>query len=60
MSWNGLLDFGSIPGGMVSGMEESEIQNLIDDYSVVNEIETTSTNNLPDDITAEMDRIEIE
>lgn len=60
MSWNGLLDFDCIPGGMVSGLEESDIQNLIDEYSILDGIESTSNICLPDDIRAEMDAMEIE
>ena len=61
MSWNGLLDFDSIPGGMISGLEEADIQNLIDDnYSIFDGIDSTSNFCLPDGIREEMDAMEIE
>ena len=58
MSWNGLLDFDRIPGGMISGLNESEIQTLIDDWSTFDGIENNSNFSLPDDIKAEMDAME--
>lgn len=57
MAWNGLLDFNSIPGGMISGLEETSIQSLIDEYS---SDANTSNNCLSDEIKAEMDAMEIE
>ena len=47
---------------MITGLEDSDIhvQNLIYDYSILDEIESTSNFCLPDDIRAGLDAMEIE
>lgn len=59
MAWSGLLDFNLIPNEMISGMEESEIQKMIDEFQLP-ENNNGYTNGLPNGIREEMDKMELE